>query len=257
VPEALADSRASDPAHTIDGLRTFAEYMSTRRTLDGKPVPRYTENIKLGLPPGRAPENDDNSEAYRGAIRLAWDWSRERGFSAYARSAFRRSPADPWATVKIGEYQAACDSPWAPVRMRPRTVQYQMEGLFAADLQCPEWYGGIPWGRTQPKFNDDPSWETAPNWLKVHPNTERDPAMKERRIALDVVKAMATAHARSAPRAPLAPFVSSHNGAAAEDMIEYLRHCRQMGAWAVCVFMPTVDRATHDYWQRVVAGVCA
>ncbi len=257
VPEALADPRSTDPAHTIDGVRTFAQYMAQCAALDGQPIPRYRDRVLMGLPPGRAPINDENSEAYRGAIRLAWDWSRELGFSAYARAAFRRSPANPTATVRIGEYQAACDSPWAPVRPRPQTLQHQMNGLFAADLQCPEWYGGIPGVRREDHFNDDPGWETLDNWSTVFPSTERDAARRERRVALEIVKAMATAHARSAPGSPLAPYVSHEFGAPENDMVEYLRHCRSIGAWAVCVFMPKADRAAHDYWQRVVARVCA
>ncbi len=257
VPEALADPRASDPAHTIDGMHTFAQYMAGRRTLDGQPLPRYRDRVAIGIPPGRDPINDESSEAYRGAIRLAWDWSREQAFSVFARAAFRRSPANPWATLRIGEYQAACDSPWSPVRVRPQTLQHQMDGLFAADLQCPDWYGGIPNGRTQPFFNDDPGWETLHNWLRVHPNTEPEGPRRERRVALDIVKAMATAHARSAPSSPLAPFVTHLYGVPEDDMVEYLRHCRQQGAWAVCVFFPKADRAGHDYWHRVVPRVCA
>jgi hypothetical protein len=257
VPEALADPRAIDPAHTIDGMRTFAQYMSTRASLDGSPLPRYRDRVNLGLPPGRAPINDENTGAYQGAIRLAWDWSRERAFSAYARSAFRRNPTRPHDTVRIGEYTAAADSPWSPVRIRPQTLLHQMEGLFATDLQCPEWYGGIPGKRTGPEFNDDSGWETPENWLKVYPNSERDPSRRERRVALELVKAMATAHARSAPGSPLAPFVTHLYGAPEDDMVEYLRHCRSVGAWAVCVFIPKPDRAGLDYWNRVVPRVSA
>jgi hypothetical protein len=258
VPEALADPRATNPAFTIDGRRTFAEYMADCRTLDGGPIPEHRDRLPMAAPADRSPVNDESSEQYRGAIRLAWDWSREQAFSTPARAAFRRDPARSDQTVRIGEYQAACDSPWAPPRVRPNTLLHQMNGLFHTDLQCPDWYGGIGFLRTQPEFDAaDPGWDTLNNWLRVYPNTETDPARRKRRVALEVYKHIAGAHARSAPHAPLAPFVFNGDEAFEDDMVEYLRHCRANGAWAVVVFMPDTGRSSHDYWHRVIPRVCA
>lgn len=257
VAEALADPRAYDPEQTIDGRRTFAQFMAESRTLDGEPVPPYRDKVSLGIPEGRAPINDENTERYRAAIRLAWDWSREQAFSSIARRAFQRDPSRPDRTVRIGEYQAACDSPWSPARVRPRTLLHQMNGLFHTDLQCPDWYGGILNLRSQDVFkHDDPGWETEENWLRIYPNTEPTDDRRRRRLALDIQKSIATAHARSAPTRPLAPFVSSDYAVSEDDMVEYLRHCRSLGMWAAIVFMSKPDRATHDFWNRVVPRVC-
>jgi hypothetical protein len=258
VPEALADPRADDPEHTLDGRRTFAQYMAQARTIDGAPIPTHRDDAPMALPAGRSPINDESSERYHGAIRLAWDWSRERAFSSLARDAFRRDPARPERTVPIGEYQAACDSPRSPVRIRPRTLLHQMNGLFRTDLQCPDWFGGIPWLHDTPAFDAaDPGWDTIANWLRVYPNGETDPARRRRRLALDIHTHIASAHAASAPHAPLAPFVFNGDEAFEDDMVEYLRHCRARGAWCVIVFMPKPDRAAHDYWLRVIPRVCA
>jgi hypothetical protein len=144
------------------------------------------------------------------------------------------------------------------VRERPSTYLHQMDGLFHSDLQCPAWYGEIALNRRDPIFDrDNAGWDTVNNWLRVYPNNETDPARRERRAALDVQKAIATAHARSAPGAPLAPYVSNHTGAHEDDMVEYLRHCRSLGAWAVCVFFNKPDVESHNYWERVVPRVCA
>ncbi len=258
VAEALADPRAADPNQTIDGRRTFAQFMAESRTLGGAPVPEYHDAVSLGIPPGRAPSNDESSERYRAALRLAWDWSREQAFSSIARAAFARDPARTDLTVRIGEYQAACDSPWSPVRVRPSTLLHQMNGVFRTDLQCPDWYGGILGHRPQEVFrNDDPGWETFENWLRVYPNDQPTDELRRRRLALDIQKSIATAHAHSAPHRPLAPFVSYSEGLNEDDAVDYLRHCRQLGAWGVCVFMPKSDRATHDFWHRVISRVCA
>jgi hypothetical protein len=258
VAEALADPRATDPTQTIDGRRTFAQYMAEARTLEGGPVPEYRDRVSLGIPPGRAPINDESSERYRGALRLAWDWSREQAFSSIARAVFRRDPARPDRTVRIGEYQAACDSPWAPVRFRPHTLLHQMNGLFHTDLQCPDWYGGLPWLRTQDVFkHDDPGWETRENWLRVYPNDEPTEERRMRRLALDIHKSIASAHAASAPTRPLSPFVGTIDGMIEDDAVEYLSHCRQLGAWSACVFMPKADQANHDFWYRVIKRINA
>lgn len=257
VPEALADPRAGDPAHTIDGSRTFAQYMEMSRTLDGKPVPEYDDRVPLGLPPGRAQQNDESSERYRGAMRLAWDWSREIAFGSVARRVFLRDPTQPHKNVKIGEYQAACDSPWSPVRVRPLTFLHQMCGVFHSDIQCPDWYGGIIGYRPQPLFDSEPGWETLNNWLRIHPNEEKDPNRRMNRVGLEVAKGMAIAHAKAAPGCPLAPYVYHGYGAPEDDMVEYLRACREHGAWAVNVFMPEANKAAHDYWARVLPRVCA
>ncbi len=259
VDEALADPRAFDPEQTIDGRRTFAQFMEESRTLEGGRVPAYRDKVSLGIPEGRAPINDENTERYRAAIRLAWDWSREQAFSSIARRVFQRDPAHPERTVKIGEYQAACDSPWSPVRVRPRTLLHQMNGLFHTDLQCPDWYGGILGERPQDVFkHDDPGWETAENWQRVYPSSEPTEDRRARRVALDIQKAIATAHALSAPHRPLAPFVSTDYGLTEDDAVEYLRHCRTLGMWAAIVFMPKkADRQSHDFWHRVIPRVCA
>ncbi len=258
VPEALADPRAHDPAHSIDGRRTFAQYMADSRTLTGEPVPPHRKDLRWGMPLARSPFNDESTEQFRGAIRLAWDWSREQAFSRFARAAFARDPANPARTVRIGEYEANCDSPWAPVHARPGTLLHQMNGLYHSDLQCPEWYGGMPLLLTEPIFDaDSPGWGTMNNWLRVFPNGETDPTRRRRRLALDIQKSIAQSCAASAPSSPLAPFVSNGPEAFEDDMVEYLRHCRTHGAWAACVFMPKPDRAAHDYWYRVVRRVCA
>ena len=256
VPEALADPRADDPEQTVDGTRTFRAYMDEARTLEGGPIPAFRNNV-LGMPPGRSPKNAESSEAYRGAMRLLWDWSRYQGFGVHARAAFRRDQNKPEQTVRVGEYQAACDSRWAPVRMYPRTLLHQMNGIFHSDVQCPDWYGGIGFMYTQPELDrDDAGWNTEANWLREFPVNEADGKRRYQKLALEIAKAQADACARSAPHAPLAPYVYNGPNAPWEDMAEYLLFCRSRGAWAVNVYMPKSDRASHDYWQKVIERVC-
>lgn len=268
VPEALADPRADDPAHLIDGRRTFAQYMRDARTLDGGPIPAYRHEVPLGMPPGRSPLNDESSECYRGAIRLCWDYSRELAFNTPARAAFMRDPMNDPRIIPCGEYQAACDSPWAPVRVRPRTLLHQMNGTFHTDLQMPDWYGGLPNQRPDDAPTaGDLGWETKANWHRVladvAPDRVRsarsspDTARQDRAVAVEAQKLVLAAHARSAPHAPLAPFVTDITGIAVDDMVEYLRFVRSVGGWGCCVFMPKPTRESHDYWARVIPRVNA
>jgi hypothetical protein len=254
VTKALADWRSGDPEHTIDGRRTFRQYFDQARALDGSPIPRYQDK-RLGIPAGRSPHNDESSERYRGAIRLCWDWAREQAFSRPARAAFARDPARPEATVRVGEYGAACDSKWAPVRWRPGSFMHQMGGIFYTDLQCPYWYGGFPDSllAEDPFDKDSPAWHTLGNWKRAVGASGPDTEESNRRLALEIHKAMATAHARSAPHAALAPYV--HHTAPEDDMVAYLKHCRTLGLWAVNVFMPEQKAETYEYWRRVVARV--
>jgi hypothetical protein len=255
---ALADPRANDPEQTIDGRRTFAQYMAERRTLDGKPVPPYNPSAPWSNPPARSPVNDESSGAYQGALRLAWDWSREQAFGTPTRAAFRRDPNDPRKSVLIGEYMAACDSPWSPVRVRPKTYLHQMDGIFHSDVQCTGWYGGLEIARDPVHQTDSPgAWPTVENWLRVYPNSERDPKMRERRMIVDVMCGIAEGHARTKPTAPLAPYVFNGPEAYEDDMVEYLRRCRALGMKFAIIFMAPADRAAHDYWKRVVERVSA
>lgn len=268
VKEALADPRAVDPAHLIDGARTFAQFMRDARTLTGGPVPEYRHQVPLGIPPGRSPLNDESSERYRGAIRLCWDYSRELAFNQPARAAFLRDPMINPRTLPCGEYQAACDSPWAPVRVRPLTLQHQMGGIFHTDLQMPDWYGGLPNQRPDDALTlGELGWETKANWHRAleqfapekmrSARSDPNPARVDRAAAVEAQKLVLEAHARSAPHAPLAPFVTHTTNVPVDDMVSYLRHTRSIGGWGCCIFMPQPTRESHDYWAQVIPRVNA
>jgi hypothetical protein len=128
-----------------------------------------------------------------------------------------------------------------------------MNGLFHTDLQCPGWYGGFPFLRTEAAFEaSDPGWETLEHWFRVYPNKETDATRRRQRVALDLAKDQAAASAASSPRSRLAPFVFNSAEASEDDMVEYILHCRRHGASHVIVFMPKPDLAAHDYWRRVI-----
>lgn len=254
VPEAMADDRADDPLHVIDGRRTFRQFIEQARTLSGDPIPAHLQRDMFGNPPARDPRNDESSERFRGALRLAWDWSREVAIGRPARLAFRRDPARPDATVRICEYQAACDAKWSPWRFRPGSLAHQMDGIFHTDWQSPDWYGDLPWLRPSEPFNSKSnSWETYENWLRVFPNSIQDHALARRRLALDVHIDQLKNHARAAPHAPLAPYITDIPFE--DDLVEYIGAARQFGAAAIIVFMPKCTPAICDYWLRIVRRV--
>lgn len=252
VPEALRDPRATDPAHTIDGVRTFAQYYRDARALDGGPIPEYRDDLKSALPPGRHPLNSESSERYRGAIRLLNDYARDQAFGSIARDAFRRANG---RTVLVGEYTEVCDSKDSPTLVRPGTRRHQMDGRFRCDLQCPSWYGDFGWLYNEDVTRDDPGWETLTNWARHYRVPKLETAEGKVRLALEVAVGMAEANARACPKSRLCPFVFNGPGVSVEIMSEYITRCRAVGAWGVVVFMPEPTPEDHDFWKKVIERV--
>lgn len=258
VPEALADRRADDPNETVDGERTFRAYFDAARSLDGSPIPPFKPDA-FGTPPGRSPDNHENSERYRGALRLLWDHSRDAGFSSVARRTFARDAAKPSKTVWVGEYGAACDSRTSPIDALPGVPLHQMDGRFRTEVQCPEWYGGVSWIQPDAITVHGRGWMTPTNLMRAFPPGEstQDPKARLRRSALELACHIATHHARAAPTRPLMPFVSRTDDLPIDDLVAYLRHCRSLGARGAVAFTPKVDRETQDYWVKVIRRVLA
>jgi hypothetical protein len=252
VPEALADPRADDPDETIDGRRTFAEYIHTARALDGGEIPPFDPNTPLAWPPGRSPKNAESSERYRAAIRLAWTWSLHASFGSIAKRVFARNSARPENTVFIGEYGQACDSKLSPVRVMPGIWQHQMDGIFFQDVQCPECYGPISWNKPDDTFGREPGWATMGNWRKVYPNSVTDTKKRDAKVTIDTHIAMATQHAYAAPDKPLMPFVAWGHGIELDEMVEYVRACRDLGAMGVNIFAPAVTPEMIKFWKTVI-----
>jgi hypothetical protein len=268
VLEALADDRADDPAETVDGTHTFAEFMATARALDGGPIPRYNPRAPFANPPGRSPLNAESTDRYASAMALLWDHGRDRAFNRLVRERFAGRAGMPlggFGHPPVCEYLAAATSAASPLRVWPGTWRHHMRGVFATDLQTPDFYGGWP-----SMFDNDavfkdagPGHPTRANWLAVLPEaaddlrTIRDPARRDQRLALHIAKLNATQHALAAPDAPLAPYVT-HGSVPEDDVVEYLRHVRSVGGIAANVFMPaSAPRATLDFWHRVIARVNA
>lgn len=257
VREALADPRADDPAHTIDGERTFKAYFDQARSLDGSPIPEYDHKAGWANPPGRSPINAESTQRYQGAINLLWDYSRWRALGSLVEKHFP-GPTRPL----VGEYQSACDSKDSPVRLWPGVWRHHMNGRFRTDLQVPDWYGG--WSTRVPDAefrHAGPGFATRANWLRAKPiaNAARlAEAELERRLALEIAKDQAEQHARAAPHAPIAPFITLEYDMPVEDLAEYCRHCRAVGARAFNIWMPKrADRALLDKWKTVVERVMA
>lgn len=250
VPEALQDPRANDPDHTIDDRLTFAAYFAQARSLDGAPIPTYDHTAGPAMPPGRHPKNFESSERFRGAMRRLWEWSRYKAFAEPAGRAFARS------NPRVGEYQAACDSKTSPVPISPTLLTHQMDGFFKCSLQCPDWYGELGWTVDDAIFSPNhPGWNTVTNWSRRIHLTEQDPKRRIQLLGLEAAKRQATAHAHAAPHAPLAPYVTDLRNMPVGDMIDYLRHCKALGAWGVNIFMPESTRQGHDNWLQVVEAL--
>lgn len=255
VPEALADPRADDPAHTIDGERTFKAFFEQCRTLDDQPIPAYDHKAGWSNPPGRSPKNFESTGRYRAALELLWDHARDRALGELVRRHF------PGASRPlVGEYQSACDSRSSPVRLMPGAWRHHMNGRFKADVQIPEWYGS--W---QNKVDDaefaqaGPGFASRRNWLRTRPLSGAEGLATgevERKLALQIAKDQAEQHARAAPHAPIAPYITLEYDMPVEDLIDYCRHCRSVGATAFNVFMPrTAGRGLLDKWKAVVEAV--
>jgi hypothetical protein len=253
VPEALRDRRADDPDYTIDGTFTFKRYFEQARCLDGSPVPEYDDSAQPAIPPGRHPKNHESTERHQGAMRRVWEYSRFKAFAEPAMRAFARDASRPELTVRVGEYQAACDSKASPAIKSPTLRMHQMDGFFRCSLQCPDWYGEISWLLDDAIFTPNhPGWGTLTNWCRALDVTERDPKRRVQLAGLEMAKRSATAHAGAAPHSALAPYVNDLSNIPTEDMVDYLRHCRDLGAWGVNIFMPESTRGGHDRWQRVI-----
>ena len=255
VPEALADPRADDPDHTIDGERTFKAFFDQARTLDDQPIPEYDHSAGWSNPPGRSPKNAESSGRYRAAMELLWDYARDRALGSLVR---RHFPGE--SRPLVGEYQSACDSHSSPVRLLPGIWRHHMNGRFRADLQVPDWYGSWPSKVDDVEFaTAGPGVATRRNWLRSRPIAAAhalEPAQLERRLALEIAKDQAEQHARAAPHAPIAPYITMNDGTGVSDLIEYCRHCRLVGATAFNVFMPvTAGRELLDKWKSVVEAV--
>lgn len=250
VPEALADDRSADPRHTIDGRLTFRQYFEQARCLDGSPVPAYDDTAQPAMPPGRHPKNFESSERYRGAIRRLWEWSRYKAFAEPVERAFAGQ------AIRVGEYQAACDSKTSPVLCSPTLKLHQMDGFFKCSLQCPDWYGELHWLVDDAIFTPNHrGWATLSNWSREMNVSERNPKRRAQLAGLEMAKRQATAHAAAAPHVPLAPYVTDLRNMPVDDMIDYLRHCVTLGAWGVNIFMPESTRLGHDHWLRVVRAL--
>lgn len=258
VPEALRDPRADDRAHTIDGVNTFRAYFDAARCIDGSPVPAYKHDAQPGMPPGRHPVNAESSERYQGALRRLWEWARWKGFAEPLRDAFASEGRTP---PPVGEYQAGSDSKANPVMSRPGHLLHQMDGFFQCQLQCPDWYGDLPWGLLEDTYfsSNHAGWNTESNWyraLNVDTRAERSSPTRRRQVAaLELAKRTLRAHALSAPQSLLAPYCESLRGMTLDDMLDYLRTCRDLGGFGVNVFMPKSTRAAHDEWYRIVRAM--
>lgn len=252
VPEALADDRARDAEHTIDGRRTFAQYMQEARTIDGRPVPEFTQDVAYAVPPGRSWKNAESTDRYRGALRLLWDWATFASFGSIARAAFARDASKPEATVLVGEYGSACDSKRSPVRVSPGIWQHSMDGVFYSDVQCPECYGPVSWNRPEEPFGREGGWPTMKNWRRVYPKADPATPDDDGRITIDTHIAMATQHALAAPDRPLAPYLTYGHGISLDGMVEYVRACRALGAVAFNVFLPERSPAALRFWKQVL-----